>query len=82
MGKRMGQILIQPYALCPQCMRKFAVDERECAYCTTAVYAGGFRLHVRLWRRIPRADGTAQVLPPEAIPPAKKGGVKWGVGAI
>jgi hypothetical protein len=63
-------------AVCPRCRRKFDFNAPECDSCTTAAFAGGPRVPMQLWRRISRSDGSAQVLPPEAIPSTK--GTKWG----
>jgi hypothetical protein len=66
-------------AICPRCTRKFNLEEAECDSCTTSTIAGGRRVPLQLWRRIPRPDGTVQILPPEAIPLKKSrpGIAKW-----
>ncbi len=68
------------FALCPRCRRKFDFNEIECPNgCTTAIFPGGPRLPMRLWRRVPRADGTTQILTPESVPLKKRrpGVMRW-----
>jgi len=66
----MGELLTTApgYAICPRCSRRFAFDARECDQCRRSVFPGGPRLPVRLWRKVPRTDGSIQILLPEQVP--------------